>query len=79
MAKRGRKIQGTRKLTQTEINRRHMDKICSIDAELNNAFDSIDWNRRRNAEKSLVDWVATYCVPLLLNDPPPELGNTILE
>lgn len=52
--------------------------MCSIDAELNQAFREIDWNRRKNAEKSLVNWVETYCVPLLLNDPPPVLGNQIL-
>lgn len=75
----GRPMLGKRKLTQTELNRRHQDKVCSIDAELDDAFNHIDWERRRNAERSLVDWVQTYCVPLLLNDPPPELGKKVLE
>ena len=53
----GRPMLGKRKLTQTELNRRHQDKVCSIDAELDDAFNHIDWERRRNAERSLVDWV----------------------
>lgn len=53
--------------------------MCSIDEELDKAFANIDWNRRRAAEKSLVNWVETYCVPLLLNDHPPQLGNKVLE
>lgn len=53
----GRPLIGKRKLTQTELNRRHRDKVCSIDAEMNKAFANIDWDRRLRAEKSLVDWV----------------------
>lgn len=79
MAKRGRKTLGDHAMSNMERQRRKDDKACSIDAELNHAFGSIDWDRRRKAETSLVNWVATYCVPLLLNDAPPELGNTILE
>ena len=74
----GRPLIGKRKLTQTELNRRHRDKVCSIDVEMNKAFSNIDWDRRHHAEKSLVNWVQTYCVPLLLNDPPPSLGEQVL-
>ena len=46
---------------------------------MSKAFAEIDWTRRNNAEKSLVNWVETYCVPLLLNEPPPMLGNSVLD
>jgi hypothetical protein len=45
---------------------------------MNEAFENIDWERRHNAEKSLVQWVKTYCVPLLLNDLPPPKGELVL-
>jgi len=50
MGKVGRPMLGKRRLTQTELNRRHQDKVCSIDDELNHAFNQIDWNRRNAAE-----------------------------
>ena len=79
MAKRGRKIQGDHKLTGMEIKRRQDDKAASIDGELDQAIANIDWDRRREAEKDIVKWVKTYCVPLMLNDDPPELGEGVLR
>lgn len=79
MAKRGRKIQGDHKLTGMEIKRRQDDKAASIDGELDEALANIDWGRRREAEKDIVKWVKTYCVPLMLNDDPPELGEGVLR
>ena len=39
----------------------------------------IDWERRNKAEKSLEDWVRTYCVGILLDENPPDKGNDILR
>lgn len=42
------------------------------------ARDCIDLERRAEAEKSLVSWVKTYCVGLLIDEPPPPKGEQIL-
>ena len=65
-------------LTCTEKSRRHADKIASIDIELDAARAAIDWKRRTQAEKSLAEWVRTYCFGLLLNDAPPDKGVEVL-
>lgn len=41
-------------ITAVERRRRHEEKACSIDEELEAAYAKIDWNRRNSAEKSLV-------------------------
>lgn len=45
------------KLTGVELKRRHDDKASSIDAELDAAFDEIDWERRERASKSLIEFI----------------------
>jgi hypothetical protein len=45
---------------------------------MSNAFEQIDWNRRNEAEKSLVKWVNTYCLGLVLDDAPPPKGEEVL-
>jgi len=47
------------------------DAAIAIDAPLAEARERIDWTRRRAAEKSLTAWIDTYCIGVLLNDPPP--------
>lgn len=74
MKKRGPKLTGNHKITSTEAKRRHDDKYASIDEKLDQARLLIDWKRRRYAEKSLENWVKTYCVGILLDDPPPPKG-----
>lgn len=59
------------KMNNVELTRRFHDKAASIDQQLDQAFSQIDWKRRKAAEKSLVAWVKTYCIGLLLDDPPP--------
>ena len=65
-------------LTNTEKSRRHADRIAAIDADMDAAFADVDWQRRRRAEKSLVAWVNTYCVGLMLEESPPPKGEAVL-
>lgn len=73
-----RRINKDRILTNLELQHRFQDAIHSIDKQLDEAFENINWKRRKTAEKSLPDWVNTYCIPLLLNDPPPKKGEQVL-
>lgn len=43
-----------------------------IDDELNEAFSNIDWKRRDKASKSLVEFIKTYFVGLMVDMPPSE-------
>lgn len=65
--------------TQTEINRRHQDRISAIDQELNEAIQKIDWDRRKKSEKSFWDWVLTYGYPQLLTYHPPERSKDVMD
>ena len=65
---------------QNMTNKRRFDDLAiAIDDRLDAMFASIDWDRRRKAETSLVEWVKTYCVPLLLQDAPSEKGYEVLQ
>lgn len=65
---------------QNRLNKRNFDDRCaSIDAALNDARNTIDWDRRNKAETSLPEWVKTYCVGVLLDEAPPAKGNEILD
>ena len=46
---------------------------------LDKARLDIDWKRRSKAEKTLKQWVKTYCVGLLIDEPPPPKGEEILD
>ena len=73
------KIKGDHKISNLEAQRRFQDKVCSIDKEMNVALACVDWERRKRAEKSLVDWVEEYCVGLVLDEPPPPKGEEVLR
>ena len=45
----------------------------SIDALLDEAISKIDWNRREEASKSLVKFIQTYCIGLMVDDAPSEM------
>lgn len=62
-----------------ELKRRHDELAASIDAQLDEALKLVDRKRRAEAEKDIAAWVRTYCVPLMLNDPPPKLGESLLQ
>lgn len=68
-----------RTASNREAKRRFDEKAASIDQKLDAARNDIDWERREKAEKSLADWVDTYCVGLLLDDAPPPKGRQILD
>lgn len=68
-----------RAASSLDAQRRFKDRRASIDQELDDAVASIDWKRRRRAEKSISAWVETYCVGLLLDDTPPAKGVVVLE
>lgn len=74
----GRRPYGARAMSELEKKRKHDDEVCSIDKELEEAYANIDWNRRREAEKSLVNFVKTYMIGLTLEEPPPPLGEVVL-
>lgn len=73
-----KRIYEDRALTNVELKRRHDDKAASIDKELDEARANVDKRRRAKAESSLVEWTKTYCVGILLDDPPPPRGEEIL-
>ena len=68
-----------RLVTNAEAKRQFDDRAASIDQQLDEAFDNIDWKRRNKAEKSIGDWVNTYCLGLLLDDSPPPKGIEVLR
>lgn len=71
MAKRGRPLLlGNRRQTQLEANRKFKDKAASIDKEMDEALSNIDWNRRTQAEKSLVAFIEAYLMGVLFEVPP---------
>lgn len=57
-------------MTNTEKQRRAKDRYCSIDRELDEAIKAINWERRRRAERSLVNFIEEYAVGLLLDELP---------
>ena len=57
----------------------HNDRAASIDAELDAAIDEIDTERKAAAEADIVKWVNTYMIGLLLDEPPPPKGETVLR
>lgn len=67
------------RISNLEAQHRFQDRASSIDVQMANAFEQIDWNRRNEAEKSLVKWVNTYCIGLLLDDAPPPKGEEVLK
>ena len=79
MAKKRQRIFDDHVLTNIEKQHRFLDKHASIDEQLDLAFANIDWKRRKAAEKSIVKWVQTYCLGLLLDDAPPPKGKDVLQ
>ena len=66
-------------MTNAEAKRLFDDRAASIDKQLDEAIANIDWKRRNKAEKSIGDWVNTYCLGLLLDDSPPPKGIEVLK
>ena len=53
-----------------ENKRRFDDRASSIDEELEEALTAIDWKRREKASRSLIDFIKTYCIGLMVDDSP---------
>ncbi len=66
-------------LTGREAKRRFDDKACSIDAELDAALAAVDWDRRKRACASFVDFVNEYMVGLLLDEPPSPKMREVMQ
>lgn len=67
--KRGRKrvsIDG-HKLTTMEIKRRFDERAAAIDIELDEAMKHVDWKRRIKASRSLISFIKTYFVGLMVD------------
>lgn len=60
------------RMTGLEAQHDFQDRASSIDEELDKAFSSIDWDRRNKASKSLVDFISTYFIGLMVDSPPSE-------
>lgn len=57
-------------LTSAEKARRHQAKLASIDQQLNEALTKIDWDRRKKGSHTFLDFINTYCVGVMLDEPP---------
>ena len=67
-------------LSNVETKRRFDDRASAIDNELDAAFDCIDWQRRNKASASLLEFIKTYCLGLMVDSPPsPKFCDALRE
>lgn len=66
-------------MSSTEKKRRQDDSFASIDKELDEAIQNINWERRTQAETSFYNWVCTYGYPQLLQYLPPKNAEEVLN
>lgn len=59
--------------------RRFDDAASSIDEELDKAFAEVNWERRNEASKSLVSFIQTYFIGLMIDDQPSPLFIEALQ
>lgn len=65
---------------QNRLNKRRFDDIASsIDQQLDQAFADINWERRKKASESLVSFIETYFIGLMIDDAPSPLFVEALE
>lgn len=62
----------TRRQQNRRNKRKFDDAASSIDVQLDNALDMIDWDRRDKASASFIDFIETYCIGLMIDDKPSE-------
>lgn len=81
MAKNSKKTESVeeRRERLRDAKRKHDDKTASIDADMAEAYKAINWRRRNRASKSLVAFVKTYMIGLLIDDAPEEMYIKALE
>lgn len=59
-------------MSNLEIQHEFQDRASMIDFEMNEAFANINWERRNKASKTLVDFIITYFVGLMIDNQPSE-------
>lgn len=67
-----RKLKHDHKMTNLELQHEFQDRASAIDKELDEAFELINWKRRNKASESLVDFIQTYFIGLMVDSPPSE-------
>lgn len=65
-----KRIHKDRVLTNAEKKRRFDDRHAAIDEQLEEAFKKVDENRKKNGTKTFIDFVHTYCIGLMIDEPP---------
>ena len=66
----GRKLKHDHKMSNLELQHEFQDRASAIDIELDEAFKHVDWKRRVKASRSLIDFIKTYFVGLMVDTPP---------
>lgn len=65
---------------QNRLSKRRFDDVASsIDEELDKAFAEVNWERRNEASKSLVSFIQTYFIGLMIDDQPSPLFIEALQ
>ena len=59
-------------LSGTDAKRKHDERKASIDDELDEAYDNIDWERREKAKENLTSFITTYLMDTLFENVPSE-------
>ena len=58
------------RMSNIELQHEFLDRESSIDQQLEEAIKNINWKRREAASKSLVSFIKTYCMGLMIDDEP---------
>ena len=61
------------RMSNIELQHEFLDRESSIDSQLEEAISNIDWKRRDAASKSLVSFIKTYCMGLMIDDEPSKM------
>lgn len=59
-------------LSGAEKKRKHDDQYAAVDQELDAALQNVDHQRREQGTRTFIDFVHTYCIGLMIDDPPSE-------
>lgn len=66
-------------MSSTEKSRAFNDRAFSIDKEMDAAIKEIDWQRRKFAKKSLVNFVNTYLMGTLFEESPSQHMEEVMR
>ena len=65
-------------MTSMEKKRRFVDKAASIDKDMDEAIQNINWERRNKAEKDLPSFIDTYLMGRLFETQPSEQMKKVM-